>query len=110
MPRRLRFAGGCACSIGPWHVSAFFAKNGECEAFEKALVEAKERTSMRVLDWCVMPTSQRRSQMDRHQTSYVAVMGRDTAWAGDKPRKLADIGKEASTTIMLVEVTHSGIA
>ena len=43
------------------------------------------------------------------RTSYVAVVGPNTAWAGDKPRKLADFGKHASTTIMLVEVTNSGI-
>ena len=43
-------------------------------------------------------------------TSYLAVVGANTAWAGDKPTKLADFGKNASTTILLVEVTHSGIA
>ena len=43
------------------------------------------------------------------RTSYVAVVGPNTAWAGDKPRKLTDFGKHASTTIMLVEVTNSGI-
>ena len=44
------------------------------------------------------------------QTSYLAVVGANTAWAGEKPTKLADFGKDASTTILLVEVTHSGIA
>jgi prepilin-type processing-associated H-X9-DG protein len=44
------------------------------------------------------------------QTSYVAVAGANTAWSTDKPRKLADFGKDASTTIMLIEVSNSGIA
>ena len=29
------------------------------------------------------------------QTSYVAVVGPNAAWAGEKPRKLADFGKDA---------------
>ncbi len=44
------------------------------------------------------------------QSSYVAVVGPDTAWAGEKPRKLTDFGKDASNTIMLIEVTNSGIS
>ena len=44
------------------------------------------------------------------QTSYVAVVGPNAAWAGEKPRKLADFGEDASNTIMLIEVTNSGIA
>jgi hypothetical protein len=44
------------------------------------------------------------------QTSYVAVVGPNTAWAGEKPRKLTDFGKDASHTIMLIEVTNSGIS
>ena len=43
------------------------------------------------------------------QTSYVAVLGPNTGWAGVKPTKLADFGGEASRTIMLVEVANSGI-
>ena len=42
-------------------------------------------------------------------TNYVAVVGPNTAWAGEKPRKLADFGKDASNTIMLVETTDTGI-
>ncbi len=59
MPRRLRFAGGGYA----YHVlnravarDRIFAKNGDYEAFEKVLVEAKEQVPMRVLAWCVMPT------------------------------------------------------
>ena len=44
------------------------------------------------------------------QTSYVAVVGPNAAWAGEKPRKLTDFGKDASHTIMLIEVTNSGIS
>lgn len=44
------------------------------------------------------------------QTSYLAVVGPNTAWAGEKPRKLADFGKDAANTIMLIEVTNSGIS
>ena len=47
---------------------------------------------------------------DATQTSYVAVVGPNAAWAGEKPRKLADFGKDVSHTIMLVEATNSGIA
>ena len=44
------------------------------------------------------------------QTSYVAVVGPNAAWEGEKSRKLSDFGNDASHTIMLVEVTNSGIA
>ena len=43
-------------------------------------------------------------------TSYLAVVGPDAAWSGEKPRKLADFGKDAHTTIMVVEVHDSGIS
>ena len=43
------------------------------------------------------------------QTNYLAVVGPNAAWTGDKPRKLDDFGKDASRTIMLVEVARSGI-
>jgi hypothetical protein len=42
-------------------------------------------------------------------TSYLAVVGTNAAWAGQKPRKLADFGKDPSSTILVVEVTNSGI-
>jgi hypothetical protein len=42
-------------------------------------------------------------------TSYVAVVGPNAAWAGDKSRKLADFGDDPSGTIMLLEVVNSGI-
>jgi hypothetical protein len=44
------------------------------------------------------------------QTNYVAVVGPNAAWAGDKPRKLDDIGRKTANTIMVVEVANSGIA
>ncbi len=44
------------------------------------------------------------------QTNYVAVVGADAAWAGEKPRKLTDLGNDPSHTIMLIEVAGSGIA
>jgi type II secretory pathway pseudopilin PulG len=43
-------------------------------------------------------------------TSYVAVAGTNAAWTGDKSRKLSDFGDDASDTIIVVEVLHSGIA
>jgi hypothetical protein len=44
------------------------------------------------------------------QTNYFAVVGPNAAWAGEKPRKLADFGKDASKSIIVVEATNSGIA
>jgi hypothetical protein len=44
------------------------------------------------------------------QASYVAVTGQKTAWTGEKTRKLTDFGKDASSTIMVIEVANSGIA
>jgi prepilin-type processing-associated H-X9-DG protein len=45
------------------------------------------------------------------KTSYVAVVGLNAAWAGEKSRKLGDpdFAAGASNTIMLVEVAGSGI-
>jgi hypothetical protein len=45
------------------------------------------------------------------RTSYVAVVGRNAAWAGEKSRKLGpvDFPGGPSHTIMLVEVANSGI-
>jgi hypothetical protein len=45
------------------------------------------------------------------ETSYVAVVGSNAAWAGEKPRKpgRADFPGGVSHTIMLVEVLNSGI-
>ena len=44
-------------------------------------------------------------------TSYVAVVGPGTAWDAGKPRSVdkGDFGKDASKTILLVEVANSGI-
>ena len=46
------------------------------------------------------------------QTSYVAVVGTNAAWAGEKSRKIGpvDFSGGLSNTIMLVEVADSGIA
>jgi prepilin-type processing-associated H-X9-DG protein len=41
-------------------------------------------------------------------TSYVAVVGPHTAWAGATPRKLSDF-KDPSTSILVVEIANSGI-
>jgi hypothetical protein len=43
------------------------------------------------------------------QANYLAVVGPDSAWAGDKSKKLSDFGANASTTIMIIEVAESGI-
>ena len=43
------------------------------------------------------------------ETSCLAVVGTNAAWTVDKPRKLADFGKDASITIMLVDLGLSGI-
>jgi prepilin-type processing-associated H-X9-DG protein len=43
------------------------------------------------------------------QTTYLAVVGPQAAWNGDKSRKLADFGKDAASTIMLIEVADSDI-
>ena len=42
-------------------------------------------------------------------TNYLAVVGANAAWAGDTPRKLADLDPEPSHTIMLIEAANSGI-
>ncbi len=46
-----------------------------------------------------------------NQTSYVAVVGRNAAWPGEKTRKLGsvDFPEGAGNTIMVVEVANSGI-
>ena len=41
-------------------------------------------------------------------TSYVAVVGSDTAWPGERPRRLSEF-RHPSNTILLVEVKNSGI-
>jgi hypothetical protein len=45
------------------------------------------------------------------QTSYVAVVGSNAAWAGEKPRKHGSVNFPGgmSNTVMLVEVANSGI-
>jgi hypothetical protein len=45
------------------------------------------------------------------QTSYVAVVGENTAWPGEQPWKptAADLARVASHTILVVEVANSGI-
>ncbi|HIQ22545.1 MAG TPA: hypothetical protein EYH34_15075 [Planctomycetes bacterium] len=41
-------------------------------------------------------------------TSYVAVIGPETAWLGEQPRRISDF-HAASNTILLVEMENSGI-
>lgn len=43
------------------------------------------------------------------KTTYVAVVAANTAWAGDKPRKSADLSP-LSRTVMLVEIANSNIS
>jgi hypothetical protein len=43
-------------------------------------------------------------------TNYIAVVGKNAAWLGDKPRKLADFGNKAADTIMVIESANSGVA
>jgi hypothetical protein len=48
-----------------------------------------------------------RSGLEYHQvhtTSFVAVVGPQTAWPGSKPPKRADLGDGAASTILIVEV------
>src|SRR5262249_28073198 len=42
-------------------------------------------------------------------TSYVAVLGPETAWPGDKPTKIRDFTDGTSQTLLVVEVANSGI-
>jgi prepilin-type processing-associated H-X9-DG protein len=42
-------------------------------------------------------------------TSYVAVVGPDTAWPGARSTKLGDITDGTSNTLLVVEVADSGI-
>jgi hypothetical protein len=42
-------------------------------------------------------------------TSYVVVVGPDTAWPGSEPTKLDDFADGSSNTILVVEVKNSGI-
>ena len=56
------------------------------------------------------PCDPKANATDAARISYVAVVGPNAAWAGEKPRKFKDFGKDASRAIMLVEVTNSRIA
>jgi hypothetical protein len=44
------------------------------------------------------------------QTCYLAVVGPNTAWRGDKPCSIASLGKDAAHTVLIVESANSGIA
>jgi hypothetical protein len=46
---------------------------------------------------------------ERYETSYVAVVGPETAWPGAKAMRLGDIGDRPGQTILLIEVVDSGI-
>ncbi|MCE5266434.1 MAG: DUF1559 domain-containing protein [Planctomycetaceae bacterium] len=43
------------------------------------------------------------------ETSYVAVVGANAAWQGDKPQTVGNFGDSSFQTIMLVEATDAGI-
>jgi prepilin-type processing-associated H-X9-DG protein len=58
----------------------------------------------------VCPSNGRSWATSPFETSYVAVVGPNSAWSGDKPRNFADVARDASHTIMLVESTSSGVA
>ena len=45
---------------------------------------------------------------DYHNTSYVAVVGPETAWPGARATPTRDVGGDPHTTILLVEVAASG--
>ena len=57
----------------------------------------------------VCPSDPRLNTSGGTAVNYVAVVGRNAAWAGAKPRKLADFTAGLSSTVMLVEVADSGI-
>ncbi len=69
----------------------------------------------KLLPTCVMgyvcPSDPNTHGPGANQTSYVAVVGRNAAWPGEKSRKLGsvDFPGGASNTIMVVEVANSGI-
>jgi hypothetical protein len=48
-------------------------------------------------------------QQPTGETNYVAIVGPQTMWPGEKATKLADFADGMSNTIMVVEVTDSGI-
>jgi prepilin-type processing-associated H-X9-DG protein len=54
------------------------------------------------------PSDENANAQDAAQTNYVAVVGPNAAWSGEKPRKAMDIAS-LSQTIMVVEVVDSGI-
>jgi hypothetical protein len=58
--------------------------------------------------WCSI--DRMNSQWASPETNFLAVVGENAAWLGDKPRKLADFGNKAADTIMVIEVVDSGIA
>lgn len=46
---------------------------------------------------------------DRRMTSYVAVVGDETAWPGERTTKIADFEDGLPNTLLLVEIADSGI-
>jgi prepilin-type processing-associated H-X9-DG protein len=49
------------------------------------------------------------SMDDGPTTNYVAVVGEETAWPGDRPRRIREIRDGTSRTIQVVETVDSGI-
>lgn len=58
----------------------------------------------------VCPEDNNHSSSVPGRTSYVAILGTDAAWRGDKPMKLDDFQGGSSKTALLVEVADSDIA
>jgi len=56
----------------------------------------------------VCPSDEDAHAQGATQTSYVAVVGSNAAWSGEKPKKAADVAP-LSQTIMVVEVADAGI-
>jgi hypothetical protein len=59
----------------------------------------------------VCPSDEDASREGRSLTSYVAVVGPNAAWHGNKPRSFndAELRGKSSTTIMLVETANAGV-
>ena len=58
----------------------------------------------------VCPSDPTANTPNANRTNYVAVLGPNAAWLGDKPRKLDEFAGKEADTIMVVEVADSGIA
>jgi hypothetical protein len=55
------------------------------------------------------PRNQGANVLGACQTTYLAVVGPQAAWAGAKPRKFAEIGADTASTILLIEAADSDV-